>query len=88
VGLGKTSTSTVSRICAELPERLQAFKHRSLYDVNLVVLFLHAALDPSSSRVDALPGLRQHSVRHGCLAPDATAARFAATIAMPYECGG
>ena len=36
-GLGKTSRSTVARICAELHERFEAFKRRSLYDVNLVV---------------------------------------------------
>ncbi len=34
-GLGKTSRSTVARICAELHERFQAFSRRSLYDVNL-----------------------------------------------------
>ena len=36
-GLGKTSRSTVSRVCAELHERFAAFCRRSLYDVNLVV---------------------------------------------------
>jgi hypothetical protein len=45
-GLGKTSRSTVSRICAELHERFEAFKRRSLYDVNLVVLFLDAIYLP------------------------------------------
>jgi transposase-like protein len=45
-GLGKTSRSTVSRVCAELHERFEAFKHRSLYDVNLVVLFLDAIYLP------------------------------------------
>src|ERR1700674_2411628 len=41
-GLGRTSRSTVSRVCAELHERFEAFKRRSLYDVNLVVVFLDA----------------------------------------------
>ena len=41
-GLGRTSTSTVATICAGLHERFEAFCRRSLYDVNLVVLFLDA----------------------------------------------
>jgi putative transposase len=41
-GLGKTSKSTVSRVCSELRERFEAFQRRSLYDVQLVVLFLDA----------------------------------------------
>jgi transposase-like protein len=41
-GLGNTSRSTVSRVCSELRERFEAFKRRSLYDVQLVVLFLDA----------------------------------------------
>jgi putative transposase len=45
-GLGKTSRSTVSRVCAELHERFDAFKRRSLYDVHLVVLFLDAIYLP------------------------------------------
>src|SRR6202795_2856001 len=45
-GLGETSRSTVSRVCAELHERFEAFKRRSLYDVNLVVLFLDAIYLP------------------------------------------
>ena len=45
-GVGKTSRSTIARICAELHERFQAFCHRSLYDVNLVVLFLDAIYLP------------------------------------------
>src|SRR5437763_6701733 len=45
-GLGKTSKSTVATICAELHERFEAFKRRSLYDVNLVVLFLDAIYLP------------------------------------------
>jgi putative transposase len=45
-GLGKTSRSTVARICAELHERFQAFCRRSLYEVNLVVLFLDAIYLP------------------------------------------
>ena len=45
-GLAKISKSTVSTICAELGERFEAFKRRSLYDVNLVVLFLDAIYLP------------------------------------------
>ena len=45
-GLGKISKSTVATICAELRERFQAFCRRSLYDVNLVVLFLDAIYLP------------------------------------------
>ena len=45
-GVGKTSRSTIARICAELHERFQAFCRRSLYDVNLVVLFLDAIYLP------------------------------------------
>jgi putative transposase len=45
-GLGKTSRSTVARICAELHERFEAFKRRSLYDIKLVVLFLDAIYLP------------------------------------------
>jgi putative transposase len=45
-GLGKTSRSRVARICAELHERFEAFKRRSLYDVHLVVLFLDAIYLP------------------------------------------
>ena len=45
-GLGKTSKSTVATICAELRERFEAFCRRSLYDVNLVVLFLDAIYLP------------------------------------------
>ena len=45
-GLGKMSRSSVSRVCAELHERFAAFCRRSLYDVNLVVLFLDAIYLP------------------------------------------
>src|SRR5438477_2881271 len=45
-GLGKTSRSTVATICAELHERFEAFCRRSLYDINLVVLFLDAIYLP------------------------------------------
>src|SRR6202165_1975047 len=45
-GLGRTSKSTVARICSELHERFEAFCRRSLYDVNLVVLFLDAIYLP------------------------------------------
>ena len=45
-GLGRTSKSTVATICAELGERFEAFCRRSLYDINLVVLFLDAIYLP------------------------------------------
>src|SRR5207237_4186435 len=45
-GLGRTSKATVATICAELRERFEAFCRRSLYDVNLVVLFLDAIYLP------------------------------------------
>jgi transposase-like protein len=45
-GLGKLSRSTVARICQELHERFDAFKRRTLYDTNLVVLFLNAIFLP------------------------------------------
>ena len=45
-GLGRTSKSTVARVCAELHERFEAFCRRSLYDVQLVVLFLDAIYLP------------------------------------------
>ena len=45
-GLGKLSRSTVARICAGLHERFEAFKRRSLYDTDLVVLFLDAIYLP------------------------------------------
>src|SRR5438105_11612108 len=45
-GLAKISKSSVSRVCSELHERFEAFKRRSLYDVNLVVLFLDAIYLP------------------------------------------
>jgi hypothetical protein len=41
-GLGKLSKSTASRICEELRERYAAFTRRSLYEVQLVALFLDA----------------------------------------------
>jgi transposase-like protein len=45
-GLGRTSKSTVARVCAELHERFEAFKRRDLYEVKLVVLFLDAIFLP------------------------------------------
>ena len=41
-GLGKLSKSTASRMCEDLRERLEQFKCRSLYDVDVVALFLDA----------------------------------------------
>jgi putative transposase len=41
-GLGKLSKSTASRMCEELKERFDAFRHRDLYDIHLVALFLDA----------------------------------------------
>jgi putative transposase len=43
----------VARVCAELGERFEAFKRRSLYDIKLVVLFLDAiylAVRPSGPK--------------------------------------
>ena len=45
-GLGRTSKSTVARICAELHERFAQFCRRDLYEVKLVVLFLDAIYLP------------------------------------------
>jgi putative transposase len=45
-GLGKTSRSTVSRVCAELHERFAALCRRDLFEVKLVVLFLDAMYLP------------------------------------------
>jgi putative transposase len=41
-GLGKLSKSTASRICRELRERFEQFRHRDLYDIQLAALFLDA----------------------------------------------
>jgi transposase-like protein len=41
-GLGKLSKTAASRICEELKERFEQFKQRSLYDIELVALFLDA----------------------------------------------
>jgi len=41
-GLGKLSRSTASRMCEELRERFEQFKARSLYEINLVAVFLDA----------------------------------------------
>jgi transposase-like protein len=52
-GLGRTSKSTVARVCSELHERFAAFCRRDLYDVKLVVLFLDAiylAVRPSGPK--------------------------------------
>src|ERR1700749_4895351 len=56
-GLGKLSKSTASRMCEELRERFDAFKRRSLYDINLVALFLDAtfiSVRPSGPREGVL----------------------------------
>src|SRR5205085_11879847 len=45
-GLGRTSKSTVARICSELHERFEAFSRRDLYETRLVVLFLDAIYLP------------------------------------------
>jgi transposase-like protein len=45
-GLGRTSKSTVARICSELHERFAQFSRRDLYEVKLVVLFLDAIYLP------------------------------------------
>jgi putative transposase len=41
-GLGKLSKTTASRICCELRERFERFRHRDLYEVGLAALFLDA----------------------------------------------
>jgi putative transposase len=41
-GVGRLSKSTASRICTELRERFEAFKHRDLYDIHLAALFCDA----------------------------------------------
>ena len=46
-GLGKLSKSTASRICRELRDRYQAFRGRSLAQVELLVLFLDAIYLPT-----------------------------------------
>jgi putative transposase len=48
-GLGKLSKSTASRICEELRERFERFKHRDLYGVQLAALFLDAVFLPVRS---------------------------------------
>jgi transposase-like protein len=58
-GLGKTSKSTAARICSELHERFLAFQRRSLYEVQLVALFLDAIYLP----------VRPHGPKEGCCAP-------------------
>src|SRR3979411_495752 len=45
-GLGKISKSSVSRICAELHERFEAFCRRDLYETRRVRLFLDAIYLP------------------------------------------
>ena len=56
-GLGKTSKSTAARICSELHERFLAFQRRSLYEVQLVALFLDAIYLP----------VRPHGPKEGVL---------------------
>jgi putative transposase len=41
-GLGQLSKATAQRICTELRERFEQFKHRDLYDVQVAALFLDA----------------------------------------------
>ena len=45
-GSARSPARSVARICAELHERFEAFKRRSLYDTDLVVLFLDAIFLP------------------------------------------
>src|SRR5438552_1910500 len=70
-GLGKTSKSTVATICAELHERFEAVKRRSLYEVNLVVLIselehggYQAAARCLSDDLDALVVHLRYPLRH------------------------
>jgi putative transposase len=46
-GMGRVSRSTASRICRELRDRYQAFRARSLAEVDLLVLFLDAIYLPT-----------------------------------------
>ena len=46
-GLGQLSKSTASRICQELRQRYQAFRQRSLAEVEMVALFLDAVYLPT-----------------------------------------
>jgi hypothetical protein len=52
-GLGKLSKTTASRICEQLRERIEQFKRRDLYEVQLAALFRDgkaragASLDPT-----------------------------------------
>jgi putative transposase len=46
-GLGRVSRSTACRICRELRDRYQAFRARSLSDVELLVLFVDAIYLPT-----------------------------------------
>ena len=46
-GLGKVSKSTVSDICRQLRSRYQAFRARSVVEVELLVLFLDAIYLPT-----------------------------------------
>src|SRR5438477_707512 len=89
-GLGKISKSSVSRVCAELHERFEAFKRRSLYDINLVVLFLDAIylpVRPSGPKEGVMCawGITETgeralvSVRLGCVRPRRTGSSSAAT---------
>ena len=54
-GLGKLSTSTASRMYEELRARFEAFKRRSLYDVNVLALFLDATFISSQTRAGTSP---------------------------------
>ena len=45
-GLGSLSKSTASRICSELKERFEQFKHRELYEIHVAALFLDAVFLP------------------------------------------
>jgi hypothetical protein len=89
-GLGKISRSTVARICSELHERFAAFCRRSLYDINLVVLFLDAIylpVRPSGPKEGVICawGITENgeralvSVRLGCARPRRTGSSSAAT---------
>jgi putative transposase len=49
-GLGKLSKTTAARICEELRERLEAFKRRDLYDIQLAALFCDAVFLPVRAR--------------------------------------
>ena len=73
-GLGKTSKSTVARICSELHERFRAFGRRDLYETRLValsgpksrVLFRSIAAVVGKARMPRLVGRPSNATATDC----------------------